>query len=328
MPRTSRRSSTWTAGPGEQRHDPVDQAGGGAARRRAAGAGEVRELQLGAVLERGEFTVTADYFRVDLDDRLAVTQDFALTPEEVAALRRVGHHQRGEPAELPLLHQRLRDPTQGIDVVATYSAAVRRQHRPHLPSTTTHRGHALQPGHADRRPHPAARGRPAGNALAPDRHASTGDRWRLLARVSTYSGWYDADDGRAYDGGNFLFDAEVAYTVQGCADVVAGRTEHLQPLSGGEPGRARGRRATSTASTRRSASTAASGTAGSTTASSRTLGSVCLLWAAQPDRQTSDAAFQLLVLTDVHNDRLIPQPGKELRTFRRARCHQQPVAAE
>ena len=32
---------------------------------------------------------------------------------------------------------------------------------------------------------------------------------RLLARVSQYDGWYDNEDGRTYDGGNYIFDAEV-----------------------------------------------------------------------------------------------------------------------
>ena len=34
---------------------------------------------VGAVIDTGPFTLTADYFRIDLDDRIAVTRDFTLT---------------------------------------------------------------------------------------------------------------------------------------------------------------------------------------------------------------------------------------------------------
>ena len=37
---------------------------------------------LGGILERGPFTLTADLFRIDVDDRLALTPLFNLTPEE------------------------------------------------------------------------------------------------------------------------------------------------------------------------------------------------------------------------------------------------------
>ena len=41
---------------------------------------------VGAVIENGPLIFTADYFHIDLSDRLAVTQDFTLTPEEVDQL--------------------------------------------------------------------------------------------------------------------------------------------------------------------------------------------------------------------------------------------------
>jgi len=36
------------------------------------------------VMERGSFLFTADYFRINIDDRLTLTQDFVLTPEETS----------------------------------------------------------------------------------------------------------------------------------------------------------------------------------------------------------------------------------------------------
>jgi iron complex outermembrane receptor protein len=45
---------------------------------------------------------------------------------------------------------------------------------------------------------------------------------RALARVSQYDGWYDNDDGYYYDGGDFVFDAEVAYTVRDALTFVLG----------------------------------------------------------------------------------------------------------
>ena len=60
---------------------------------------------LGMVIDAGSLTVSADYFRIALSDRLALSQSFKLEPDEADRLDRRGNHQREEPGQLPLLHQ-------------------------------------------------------------------------------------------------------------------------------------------------------------------------------------------------------------------------------
>ena len=47
------------------------------------------------------------------------------------------------------------------------------------------------------------------------------DEWRFLGRVSYYGGWYDSEDGNTYDG-EYLFDLEAAYTLDGRMTFTAG----------------------------------------------------------------------------------------------------------
>ena len=85
---TCRPSSTWCRWTWSTTARSRRPRGRAAARRRAAEAEEVDQLRLGTVYENGPFTLTVDLFRIELKDRLAVTQLFELTPDEVDAAAR------------------------------------------------------------------------------------------------------------------------------------------------------------------------------------------------------------------------------------------------
>jgi iron complex outermembrane receptor protein len=53
------------------------------------------------------------------------------------------------------------------------------------------------------------------------------NKLRLMGRVSTYSGWYDADDAFSYDGGHVLVDLEGAYRFGQRVTLVVGGTNVL-----------------------------------------------------------------------------------------------------
>ena len=139
--RTSRRSSTSTLQDLVNNGTiPSTNPGGAAARRQGARARRSRRTTAsGAVLELGNFTVTADYY----SDRRGRPHG------RVAGLRadsgggrgagRIRRHERGESAELPLLHERLRYRDQGHRPRGDLQArTVRRRHRTcSLRSTTT-----------------------------------------------------------------------------------------------------------------------------------------------------------------------------------------------
>ena len=76
---------------------------------------------VGAVLEKGSLILTADYFRIDLSDRLAVTQDFTLTPAEVDQLLQAGVENARGLASFRFFTNEISTTTQGIDLVFSYA---------------------------------------------------------------------------------------------------------------------------------------------------------------------------------------------------------------
>ena len=73
----------------------------------------------GAVIERGSFTFTADYFRIDIADRVALSQEINLTEPEILTLLAEGIP---EARNFPVFRFFLNDfstTTQGIDLIST-----------------------------------------------------------------------------------------------------------------------------------------------------------------------------------------------------------------
>ena len=73
----------------------------------------------GAVIEQGPFTFTADYFRIDIDDRVALSQEIKLDEDEIQTLLAEGIP---EARNFPVFRFFLNDfstTTQGIDLIST-----------------------------------------------------------------------------------------------------------------------------------------------------------------------------------------------------------------
>ena len=68
-----------------------------------------RNFALGGILERGPFTLTADHFRIEVGDRLTLTQLFSLRPEEVDELVAEGVTSASNLQNFRFFHQRLLD---------------------------------------------------------------------------------------------------------------------------------------------------------------------------------------------------------------------------
>ena len=78
-----------------------------------------RNYSAGVVLEKGPFTFTADYFRVDIDDRVALAQEIKLSDDEIETLLAEGIP---EARNFPVFRFFLNDfstTTQGIDLIST-----------------------------------------------------------------------------------------------------------------------------------------------------------------------------------------------------------------
>jgi iron complex outermembrane receptor protein len=192
-----------------------------------------RNYSAGVILSSGRFGLTADVFRVDLRDRLAITQNFALTPEEVEGLLAEGITSAASIANFRFFTNDFETKTQGIDVVGTYAQRNTAVHL--LFNFTDTEVTAFNPDTLSE-----GRIRQLEEALPRVRSAvalnQTIDKLRLMGRVSTYSGWYDADDAYKYEGTNVLVDAEAAYMLTKRAQLVVGGTNIFNHYPEENPG--------------------------------------------------------------------------------------------
>ena len=78
-------------------------------------------MTAGLVVDTGPFTLTADYFRVDVSNRLALSQTFTLTEDERALLLSEGIASAGTLAFFRFFINDFSSRNQGIDLVSTYS---------------------------------------------------------------------------------------------------------------------------------------------------------------------------------------------------------------
>ena len=168
---------------------------------------------LGAVIDRGPLKFTVDYFRIDLSNRLALTQSFALNPEEVENLIAEGVTSARNLQNFRFFTNDFETRTQGIDLVATYKPSS-------LGGDTTF---SFLFNHTDtevtefnRDVLDTERIRQLQEAVPGTRWNFTTQhglgRWRLLGRLSYYDDWYDSRDVRIYSG-EYLFDLEASYSL-------------------------------------------------------------------------------------------------------------------
>ena len=78
----------------------------------------------GAVVDAGELSLTADYFRIDLADRMALTQSFVPTRAEVQSLIAQGLAAASGLQEFRFFTNDFSTTTQGLDVVASWTPTV------------------------------------------------------------------------------------------------------------------------------------------------------------------------------------------------------------
>ncbi len=177
-------------------------------------AEESTNIALGAVFQNGPFTLTADYFQIDLKDRLAVTQNFSLTPQEVADLIAEGITSAGNLANFRFFTNDFDTETSGIDIVATYVPVKMNGNTTFsfLFNNTQTDVTKFNPATLD-----AVRIQELQEALPETRWTLSANHkldngLRLLGRLSYYDDWYDSEDVQHYDG-EYLLDVEAAYSM-------------------------------------------------------------------------------------------------------------------
>ena len=76
---------------------------------------------IGMIIDTGAFTLTADYFHIDVDDRLTLTRDFTLTADEVVEVERAGVQGASTLTSFNFFTNDFSTRTRGIDLVSTWT---------------------------------------------------------------------------------------------------------------------------------------------------------------------------------------------------------------
>ncbi|MCY3839421.1 MAG: TonB-dependent receptor [Gammaproteobacteria bacterium] len=166
---------------------------------------------LGTVVAGEALSFSADYFRIDLSDRLALTQSFALNPEEVESLIAEGVTSARNLQSFRFFTNDFDTTTQGIDLVATYRPASLGGGTTFslLYNYTDTDVTQFNPDVVDDERIRQLQEATPGTRWNLTAHHGLG-RWRVLGRLSYYDDWYDWRDARVYSG-EHLFDLEASY---------------------------------------------------------------------------------------------------------------------
>ena len=147
----------------------------------------------GAVVEQGPLTFTADFFRIDIDDRLALAQEIKLTESEIQTLLAEGI---AEARNFPVFRFFLNDfstTTQGIDLISTLAVGSTTFSAVFNYTDTAIKN--VETSVIDEfRIYTLEQGLPKTRWNLTVNH--TAARWSLLARLSYFGEFWDSEDGR------------------------------------------------------------------------------------------------------------------------------------
>ena len=177
---------------------------------------------LGAVVESGPFTLTLDYFHIDLADRIGVSQNFRVTPREVDALLAEGVESARDWRNFRFFTNAFDTRTRGVDLVVTWTppALDGGTSLSVIVNRTDTRVTAFDAGALD-----AVRIRELEEAVPRTRWNAAVTQAlgpaRLLGRLHYYGGWWDTDDFLFY-GGKHLLDLELQFPLPGGTTLAGG----------------------------------------------------------------------------------------------------------
>ena len=197
-------------------------------------------ISVGAIFDVGPVSVTADYFNIDMTDRITVSQLFSLTQQEIDDLIAEGVTSAGNLQNFRFFTNDFDTETSGVDIVATTAAD--------MAGGTTDFSLAFNYTKTDvTKSNPdtvdATRIRELEDGLPDIRYSITANHmngdWRFLGRISYYDDWFDSEDGNDY-GGEFLVDLEGAYHVTDALTLVLGAQNVFDQTPEDNPGAASG----------------------------------------------------------------------------------------
>ena len=154
---------------------------------------------VGSVVDTGEFTFTADYFRINVSDRLSITKNFSLTGDETAALIAAGFAEAANLQRFRFFVNDFATKTEGVDFVTTYAPEALGSNTVFsavFNYTSTNVTAFTSDTIDDDRRSALERGLPETRWNFAVNH--TADRWSLLTRLSFYGQYWDREDARTW----------------------------------------------------------------------------------------------------------------------------------
>ena len=182
---------------------------------------------LGVVVDAGAFSLSADYFRVAVSDRLALSKVFALTEAEAEQLISEGITSARNLKNFRFFTNQFDTRTQGVDVVAAFApggsegdSEVSLAFNHTRTRVTEYNPDVLNETRIEQ----------LEGALPGTRWTAAARRgWggvTVLSRLSYYAGWFDSRDDRSYPG-EYVVDLEARYAVGETAMLTLGAQNAL-----------------------------------------------------------------------------------------------------
>ena len=152
----------------------------------------------GVVFDSGQFSITADYFRIDVSDRIGITSNFTLTETEIEGLLAEGIEAARDLRRFRFFTNAFSTASQGIDLVSTFTPLALRG------NTTI----SAVFNYTDTEVTDNRKGLLNDRRLTEFAYALPRTRWNvgltqqvgrvsILGRVNWFGGWYDFDSGFA-----------------------------------------------------------------------------------------------------------------------------------
>jgi iron complex outermembrane receptor protein len=188
---------------------------------------ESTNFTLGTFFNIGNLDVTVDFFKVDVDDRLNLSQNFQLTQQEIDDLIEQGITSAGNLQNFRFFVNDFNTETEGFDVVATYPLEWSNASTDislAFNNTTTEVTKFNPVTIDDTRILQIEKGLPETRWNLQANHFW--GNWRFLGRVSYYDDWYDSEDTLFYSGKSIV-DLEAAYTWRENTTIVLGMQNAL-----------------------------------------------------------------------------------------------------
>jgi iron complex outermembrane receptor protein len=201
---------------------------------------ESTNLTAGVFFNLGQLDVTIDYFNIEVTDRLNLSQEYQLTPQEIEDLIAEGVTAAASLDNFRFFTNDFDTKTDGIDVVATYPLDWETAGSTNLTlafNTTSTEVTRFGATVDATRIKQIEEGVPETRWNFTANHAIAD--WSILARLSYFDSWYDSEDAQTYDG-EYIVDAEVAYQWNDNLRLMVGAQNLLDTYPQDNPGAASG----------------------------------------------------------------------------------------